>query len=43
MGTISNALKNQCITCILPLLFENLSYFLINPFIAFILKVLTTL
>ena len=39
MGVIGNALKNYCITYILPLFLENLSkYFLINPFIMFILK-----
>ena len=37
MGNISNALKNQCITYILPLFLENLSQkFKINPSIAFV-------
>ena len=40
---MGNALKNSCITYILPLFPENLSeYFLNNLFIAFVLKVLTS-
>ena len=37
MGGVSNALKNECITYIVPLFLKNVSqYFQINPFIAFI-------